>query len=103
MTVGGSFFLSAAQCAFNNQLIKTLATKLPEIDPDVALGTGATQIREAFTSAQAPLVVDAYMVGLRAVFAITITAFGMSTLIGFCGSWKRLHGEDLKKSAGSEA
>lgn len=101
--VGGSFFLSAAQSAFNNQLIKTLATTLPEIDLATILGTGATQIRTAFTPAQVPLVIDAYMVGLRAVFAITIAAFGVSTIIGFFGSWKKLHGEELKKSAGVEA
>ncbi|KOS43168.1 hypothetical protein ACN38_g5925 [Penicillium nordicum] len=100
MTVGGAFFLAAAQCAFNNQLIQTIAMKLPEIDPAVVTATGATQIREAFTGSQVPVVVDAYMVGLRAVFAITIAAFGISTVIGFFGSWKKLHSDELKKAAG---
>jgi hypothetical protein len=91
LTVGGSFFLSAAQSAFNNQLIKTLAEKLPDINPMVALETGATQIRTAFPAAQVPLVIDAYMVGLKAVFAVTVAAFGLSTFIGFFGNWKKLH------------
>ncbi|KAJ6010258.1 hypothetical protein N7499_004340 [Penicillium canescens] len=103
MTVGGAFFLSAAQCAFNNQLIETLAIKLPEIDPAVAIGTGATQIREAFTASQVSVIIDAYMVGLKAVFAITIAAFGVATVIGFFGSWKKLHGDELKKAAGGAA
>lgn len=102
-TVGGSFFLSAAQCAFNNQLLGALAVKLPEIDPAVALGIGATQIREAFESSQVALVIDAYMVGLRAVFAIAVAAFAMSSIVGLFGSWKKLHGEELKKSAGGAA
>ncbi|KAJ9656120.1 hypothetical protein H2198_005176 [Neophaeococcomyces mojaviensis] len=98
VTVGGAFFLSAAQSAFNNQLIKTLAIKLPEINPAVVLGTGATQIREAFTAAQVPLVIDAYVVGLKAVFAITVAAYGVSTIVGFFGSWEKLHNNDLKKA-----
>jgi len=60
MTCGGAFLLSAAQSAFNNELIKAFATKLPEIDPIVALGVGATQIRRPFTAAQIPLVIEAY-------------------------------------------
>lgn len=103
MTVGGSFFISAAQSAFNNQLIQALAATLPEINPAVALGTGATQIREAFTATQVPLVIEAYVAGLKAVFAITIAAFGVSTIIGFFGSWKRLDVGDLKKAAGAAA
>ncbi|KAL4864891.1 hypothetical protein BDV12DRAFT_188618 [Aspergillus spectabilis] len=103
VTVGGSFFLSAAQCAFNNQLIKTLSVKLPEINPETALGTGATQIRHAFTSAQVPIVLDAYVDGLKAVFAVAVAAYGVATIVGFFGSWKRLHGEELKKAAGGGA
>ncbi|CAG8908672.1 unnamed protein product [Penicillium egyptiacum] len=102
-TVGGAFFLSAAQCAFSNQLIKTITTKLHEIDPAVAISTGATQIREAFTASQVPVIVDAYMIGLKAVFAITIAAFGVSTVIGFFGSWEKLHTDELKKATGGAA
>lgn len=104
MTVGGAIFLSAAQCAFNNQLLKELAATLPEIDPAIALATGATQIREAFEPNQIPLVISAYMVGLKAVFAIIIAAFGIATLIGgSLGSWKRLHKDSLAKAAGGAA
>jgi ABC-type proline/glycine betaine transport system permease subunit len=103
LTIGGAFFLSAAQSAFNNQLIKQIAINLPDIDPVAALGIGATQIRSVFTPAQVPLVVDAYMTGLKAVFAITVAAFGVAALVGFLGSWKRLHGEDLQKVAGGAA
>ncbi|PVH95582.1 MFS general substrate transporter [Periconia macrospinosa] len=103
VTVGGAFFVSAAQSAFNNQLIKTLAINLPEIDPVMALGIGATQIRKEFSASQVPAVIDAYMVGLKAVFAITVAAFGISTLIGLFGSWKRINSEDLQKATGGAA
>lgn len=89
LTVGGAFFLSAVQCAFSNQLIATLAKTLPEIDPAVVIGTGATQIREAFTASQVSIIIDAYMIGLKAVFGISIAAFGVATVVGCFGSWKK--------------
>ncbi|KAJ5871570.1 uncharacterized protein N7529_003923 [Penicillium soppii] len=103
LTVGGAFFLSAVQCAFSNQLIATLAKTLPEIDPAVVIGTGATQIREAFTASQVSIIIDAYMIGLKAVFGISIAAFGVATVVGCFGSWKKLHGDDLKKTNGGVA
>jgi ABC-type proline/glycine betaine transport system permease subunit len=103
LTVGGAFFLSAAQSAFNNQLIKQIAINLPDIDPIAALGIGATQIRSAFPPDQVPLVIDAYMTGLKAVFAITVAAFGVATIVGALGSWKRLHAKDLQKATGGAA
>jgi hypothetical protein len=103
VTVGGAFFVSAAQSAFNNQLIKTLAINVPDIDPVMALGIGATQIREAFPASQVSAVIDAYMVGLKAVFAITVAAFGISTFIGLFGSWKKINSTDLQKATGGAA
>jgi hypothetical protein len=41
-----------------------------------------------------------YVIGLQAVFAITIAAFCVATVIGFFGSWKKLRGDELKKAAG---
>ncbi|CAH0027936.1 unnamed protein product [Clonostachys rhizophaga] len=103
VTIGGAFFLSAAQSAFNNRLLGELATKLPDFNAETVLSTGATQIRTAFTEAQVPIVVDSYMVGLKAVFAITVGGFGISTLVGFLGSWKKLHADDLQKASGGAA
>jgi hypothetical protein len=43
------------------------------------------------------------MDGLRSVFAITIGAFGVSSLIGVFGGWNKLHSEDLKDAVGGGA
>jgi hypothetical protein len=69
----------------------------------MALTTGATEIRRAFTAQQIPVVVDAYMGGLRAVFAIAAGAYGIATVLGFFGSWRRLRGKDVKNAAGAAA
>ena len=103
VTIGGAFFISAAQSAFNNQVIRELAKRLPEIDPAVVLATGATQIRHNFPASQVPTVLDAYMVGLKAVFALMIAAYGISTMVSVFGSWERLDEEKLKATAGGAA
>lgn len=99
--IGGSFTLSAAQSAFNNRLISTLVSTAPNIHPATVLGTGATEIRSAFTSAQVPAVVAAYMAGLRVVFTLSIGTFGLAFLVACCAGWKRLHPEDLKAAGGA--
>ena len=103
VTVGGAFFVSAAQSAFNNQMIKELGKRLPEIDPGMVLATGATQIRHAFSAEQVPVILDAYMIGLKAVFAVMIAAYGISTVVSVFGSWERLDEEKLKVAAGGGA
>lgn len=84
-------------------MMKELAKRLPEIDPGMVLATGATQIRQAFLASQVPIILDAYMVGLKAVFAVMIAAYGVSTLVSVFGSWERLDEEMLKAAAGGAA
>ncbi|KAK5204370.1 hypothetical protein LTR41_009841 [Exophiala xenobiotica] len=100
--IGGSFTLSAAQAAFNNRMLSTLASTAPGVDPATVLVTGATQIRSVFASSQVPGIVAAYMAGLKLVFAITIATFGCAFLTGLWASWKRIHAADLA-STGSAA
>jgi len=84
-------------------MIKELARKLPEIDPAIILATGATRIRQDFPASQVPIVLDAYMVGLKAVFAVMIAAYGISTFVSVFGNWERLDEEKLKAAAGGSA
>jgi hypothetical protein len=101
--IGGAFLLSASQSAFNNRMIATLASTAPGVDPAIVLVTGATQIRTAFTPAQVPGVVAAYMAGLKVVFAIAVGANGFASLFSLCGSWKKIHADALKDVAGGAA
>jgi hypothetical protein len=102
ITVGGSFIL-AVQDAFNNQVANELVKRLAEINPATILGTGAMRVRESFSAAQVPVVLDAYMVGLKAVFAIMIASHGVSTVLAVFGSWKRINEGKMKKAAGGAA
>ena len=84
-------------------MIKYLANNLPGVDATVVLGTGATQIRHVFTAAQIPIVIEGYLSGLKAVFAITVATFGTATLIGSLGNWTKLDAEAIKAVAEGRA
>jgi MFS transporter, DHA2 family, glioxin efflux transporter len=91
MLTGGSFLLASAQSAFTNALIKLPAMNLPKVNNSMAIGTGATRIRQAFTPEQVPNIIDAYMEGLKNVFLVAAAAYALATLVGFLTSWKRLN------------
>lgn len=62
--------------------------------------TGATEIRNTFTKAQQPIVIDGYMWGIKVVFAIAIAATGFTTLVGLATRWKKLNQANLTGGMG---
>ncbi|KAH8424836.1 MDR family MFS transporter [Aspergillus melleus] len=81
--IGGVFFVTAAQSAFDNILISTLPRTAPDVNPPTVVASGATQIRTAFAPDQSPGIVMAYMAGIKIGFAICIAATGAA----FVSSW----------------
>ena len=90
-TLGGAFSVSAAQSTFVNIMVKKLAKTAPDINPMAVIATGATQIREAFPN-NIDGVLQAYMAGLKATFAISVGMVGFAALLTAFVPWKRLHG-----------
>lgn len=91
--MGGAFFVSAAQSAFTNQLISSLKTHAPDVDPLHVIAVGATELRSAFAADQIPGIIVSYMDGLRVVFALCIALAGCSTLISFAMPWVSIKGK----------
>lgn len=52
--------------------------------------------------AQVPKVIDAYMAGLRIVFAIAAATFAVSALVAMCSSWGKLEPREKEMSIGGE-
>ncbi|KAH7012212.1 efflux pump antibiotic resistance protein [Microdochium trichocladiopsis] len=92
-TLGSAFLLSAAQSAFVNELLRNLQEYAPAVPPDMVMSTGATQIRTAFAAAQVPGILQAYMKGIRVVFAVSTAAAGLAFVASLASSWKRLSRE----------
>ncbi len=87
-TISGAFLLSAAQCAFVNQMVHTLAQTAPNVDPAAVIATGATEIRDVFAADQVPGIVIAYMDGIRIPFAIATGAAGAAFVLSCIVGWK---------------
>ncbi|KAI1499286.1 putative efflux pump antibiotic resistance protein [Biscogniauxia marginata] len=98
-TVGGAFFVAAAQSAFVNQMILALATTAPDVDPMQVISVGATELRSAFTESQVSGIILAYMDGITVALAIALAAVGLSFIISLGSSWKRLNRGPAKSDA----
>jgi EmrB/QacA subfamily drug resistance transporter len=90
-TIGGSFSVSAAQSGFVNRLVSELVKKAPNINPQMVIGTGATQIRHAFSADQIPTIVLAYMAGIKVTFALVVALAGFTCVLVVFIPRKRLN------------
>ncbi|EED18980.1 efflux pump antibiotic resistance protein, putative [Talaromyces stipitatus ATCC 10500] len=89
-TVGGAVFVAAAQSALFNQLLHKLASTAPNIDAALVLGTGASELRNVFTSEEMTAILPAYMAGLKVAFAISVTAVGLAFCLSPFNNWKKI-------------
>jgi MFS transporter, DHA2 family, glioxin efflux transporter len=100
-TVGGAFMVSAAQAAFVNVLVKVLPSSASGVDPATVLYTGAMDLRKVFSADQVPGILEAYMRGLKAAFAIGLASTGVAfIIITLFQRWNRLNTAAI---AGGEA
>ncbi|KAH5303795.1 hypothetical protein HBI12_177270 [Parastagonospora nodorum] len=99
--VGGAYFLDAAQSMFANRLLHTLKTASPGIDASIILSTGASDIRRSFAGDDLISVINAYMVGIHAVFIFAIASSALAVLLALLIPIKKLpiHGADQKDTA----
>jgi hypothetical protein len=89
-TVGGAFTVSSAQAAFINRALDNLRITAPEIDPSKLITTGASELRKVFTETEIPVVIGAYMQGLKAAFAVSIAFCGLALIATLFVPWEQL-------------
>ncbi|KAL8948042.1 MAG: hypothetical protein Q9222_005734 [Ikaeria aurantiellina] len=97
-TIGGSFFVAAAQAAFENRMIGALATNAPGVDPGKVVATGATELRDAFSPEVLPGIIASYLSGIHLAFALTIGLIGFSLLAAMLAPWRKI---DATKASGA--
>ncbi|KAK1640833.1 major facilitator superfamily transporter [Colletotrichum phormii] len=98
-TVGGAFYVAAAQSGFLITILKKVAENVPSVDPNLVALTGATQIRTAFPADAVPGVIQAYMDGLKVAFALATAGAGISFLISLGSRWSKLNTKNLAGAA----
>ncbi|KAJ5917203.1 hypothetical protein N7466_010757 [Penicillium verhagenii] len=89
-TVGGAVLVAAAQSAFVNQIIITLAATAASIDSSLVVATGASELRKIFTTEQLAAILPAYMKGLKVAYAISITAAGIAFCVSPFNNFKKI-------------
>ncbi|CAH0054159.1 unnamed protein product [Clonostachys solani] len=89
-TIGGAFSTSIGQSAFVNRLLIALPETAPGVDPSLVLFTGASDLQHVFPEEVLPGVLKAYMVGLKAAFAVAIAFCGCAFLASLAIPMKKL-------------
>ncbi|MCJ1288930.1 hypothetical protein MMC34_000461 [Xylographa carneopallida] len=98
-TLGGAIFVSVAQNIFTNKLISGIIARVPNIDPQFILATGATSLRTAVSSTDLPAVLLAYNAALDQVFYIAV-AMATLSIVGALGmEWKSVKGKKVDAMA----
>ncbi|KAJ5097478.1 hypothetical protein N7456_008199 [Penicillium angulare] len=92
-TIGGSIFVSAGQSAMVNVLLKNLRSETSTVSAIKVAMTGATELRQVFSSAQMPFILTAYMKGLQAAFLVAVVASSLATVVCLATRWIKLSGQ----------
>ena len=88
--------MAAAQSAFINTMINSVVAAAPHINPGMLVLTGATQLRQAFSAEDLPIVLAGYMAGLKVAFAIAIAGTGVALFVSAFSRWQRLNTKDIQ-------
>ena len=86
-TMGGAFFVSAAQNIFSNRLVEDVSSRAPSIAPASIIATGAAELQDVFQTTDLQAVRQAYLTGLKSTWALGIALAGAAFLISFLPEW----------------
>ncbi|CAI7573914.1 unnamed protein product [Penicillium manginii] len=98
-TVGGAVFVAAAQAAFFNQIIIKLGATAPSINSAVVISTGASELRDIFTTEQMTMILPAYMTCLKVAYAISIAAAGIAFCLSSFNNFKKIDAHATEKGS----
>jgi hypothetical protein len=94
----GAYFIVVAQSIFANSMVKRIRHIAPHLDPLRVLGTGASEIRDVFKGSDRTAVLDAYLSGLKDVFACALAASACAVLVSLMIPFQRLPAHDSKSA-----
>ena len=101
LTLGSALSVSVGQTVFQNGFIREAHRPVPEIDPRLILSSGVTLLRDLLEKLglidKLPLVLEAYMVGLKDAFNVTLSCACVAFLVALCLEWKSVKVEVVKK------
>ena len=90
--LSGTYFILIAQSIFANRMLYRLQTRYLGIDASKVIATGASELQRVFYGADLAAVVDAYMSGIKDVFAFSMAASAVTVLVALVIPFQRLPG-----------
>jgi len=101
-SLGGSLFVSVGQTVFQNGIVRGTRIFVPELDSQILLNAGATEIRSVLGDIgmldKLPAVLDAYMVGLVASYRVAVGCASAAVLPALFFEWRSVKGKEAKKN-----
>jgi hypothetical protein len=92
---------SGAAAAFTNRLLIRLPNTVPDVDPAVVIGTGATELRIFGTSLHSVRI--AYMDGIKVAFALGCASMGVAFILALFSRRSKIGGEAARNAMGAGA
>ncbi|CAI4219984.1 unnamed protein product [Parascedosporium putredinis] len=105
--LGGAVFIAVAQTLFQNGLIDEIQahplSNGQSINPLIFINSGASEVRTILESQNLgdtiPMVLEAYMTGLRNTFYISVAGTGIAFFLSLALSWKSIKGKGASPAA----
>ncbi|TEA18953.1 Efflux pump aflT [Colletotrichum sidae] len=96
-TFGGAIMIAVAQSLFQTGLVDGVATRVPDLDPYIFVNGGVDQVRNILTQMgrpdAIPQVLEAYMVGLRHTYYVTVACAAAAFVACLGLQWKSVKKE----------
>ncbi|KAI9710932.1 MAG: dynein heavy chain [Bogoriella megaspora] len=103
-TSSAVLFIVIAQSIFANRMLQTIIATAPNLNAAQVIGTGASDIRNAYHGQDLSAVLNAYMTGIKDVFICSLVASGLAVLLALLIPLQKLpdHKSDDDQSEGTE-
>lgn len=95
-TFGGTIFVSVGQNVFSNQLKVDIARDVPDLNPDLLVGSGATSIQQLVSAKDLPAVKNAYNHSLTRAFLVATIMAALTLLGSVAVEWKNIKTKPLE-------
>jgi hypothetical protein len=95
--LSGTCFIICAGSLFANRMLHELVASYPSINAGQVISTGASEIQHVFKGEDLAAVLNAYMVGMKAVFAFSLATCALTVLIALIIPFQRLHDHTAEK------
>ncbi|KAI1386033.1 permease of the major facilitator superfamily [Hypoxylon trugodes] len=97
-TISGGYFTTAANSILENLILANLAREAPEIDTQKVLAVGASEIWSNFNGTQLTDVINAYMEGIKGVFAFILGSTAFTVVLALIIPIEKLPNHDSEKT-----